>query len=84
MYTYYLIEMSSHKNVWKDPYGLFSAVQLDYCLCLALDRLQESDQRERYFCKNTRRNISQKLKAQYVTCEIDCFKEFLNQSIQGV
>ena len=52
MYMYIIclddtFEMPSHKNVWKDPYGLFSAVQLDYCLCLALDRLQRSDQRER-------------------------------------
>ena len=76
--------MSSHKKVWKDPYGLFSAVQLDYCLCLALDRLQGSDQMERYFCKNIRRDISQELKAQGVMCEIYCFKDYLNQSIQGV
>ena len=75
--------MSSHKKVWKDPYGLFSAVQLDYCLCLALDRLQGSDQMERYFCKNIRRDISEELKAQGVMCEIDYFKDYLNQSIQG-
>ena len=36
------------------------------------------------FAKNIRRDISQELKAQGVMCEIDYFKDYLNQSIQGV
>ena len=36
------------------------------------------------FAKTQKKDISQLLKAYDVMCEIDCFKDFLNQSIQGV